>query len=129
MQLQCLAAIEMAIGLLPTLGSDLTGLYAQVADAAPKARIVETGYPFLFGPPAAGDPNAVIINAIREATARLNATIEQAVGAARDADVKIVCVDVTAAFARHGIGTSDPFINGPTAGVEAFHPNAAGNAA
>jgi lysophospholipase L1-like esterase len=55
--------------------------------------------------------------------------IEQAVAAARDANVKIVYVDVTAAFAGHGIGSSDPFINDPSSdapGAVPFHPNAGG---
>jgi lysophospholipase L1-like esterase len=33
---------------------------------------------------------------------------------------------VTEQFKGHGIGSSDAFINGPAAGIEAFHPNAAG---
>jgi lysophospholipase L1-like esterase len=131
----CLAAIDNAVAVdrLSDLGRALTGLYAQVADAAPEARIVVTGYPFLFEPPAAGDPSpsAEIINRLREATALLNDTIEEAVAATREADVKIVYVDVTAAFVGHGIGTRDPqdlFINrpGPTPSVEDFHPNVAG---
>ena len=36
--------------MLPKLRSDLTDLYAEVAEAAPKARIVVTGYPHLFEP-------------------------------------------------------------------------------
>ena len=132
-EVQCLAAIDNAVAVdrLSDLGRALTGLYAQVADDAPEARIVVTGYPFLFEPPAAG-PSAVIINRFREATALLNDTIEQAVAATREADVKIVYVDVTAAFAGHGIGTPDPrdlFINDPTSdapGAVPFHPNAAG---
>ena len=58
-----------------------------------------------------------IVTAFRAATVRLNDTIEQAVAAAREADVKIVYVDVAAAFAGHGITlppepeTPVPFIN------------------
>ena len=36
-------------------------MYAEVADAAPNALIVATGYPYLFEPPAGGDPSATII--------------------------------------------------------------------
>lgn len=134
----CRDAIQIAVGRLGMLGGDLTDLYAEVADEAPKAQIVVTGYPLLFEPPADGDPNEEIINAFNEATALLNATIKQAVGAAqavaaaRDDGVEIVYVDVTAAFEGHGIGSLDPFINGPTPGVPGavpFHPNADGYAA
>jgi lysophospholipase L1-like esterase len=126
-QFQCLAAIKDAVGRLPVLYRDLTLLYGKaggVADKAPKALIVVTGYPYLFE----SDPSNPIITAFNEATAALNTTIEDAVNATRKTGVNIVYVDVTEQFEGHGIGSSDdPFINGPTAGVpEAFHPNAAG---
>jgi hypothetical protein len=37
-----------------------------------------------------------------------------------------VFVDVTAAFAGHGIGSSSPWINGAGISAGAFHPNATG---
>jgi lysophospholipase L1-like esterase len=101
----CLKAIGAAQGKLTGLRSDLTKLYLEVAEAAPDARIVMTGYPFLVEP-----SNATLVTAFRAATVRLNDAIEQAVAAAREADVKIVYVDVTAAFAGHGIGCTDPLI-------------------
>jgi lysophospholipase L1-like esterase len=123
---ECLKAIRAAEGKLPGLRSNLTDLYGDVADAAPKALIVVTGYPYLFE----SDPSNPIITAFNAATAALNKTIEDAVNAAHDTPpgVNIIYVDVTDQFGGHGIGSSDdPFINGPTAGVpEAFHPNAAG---
>jgi lysophospholipase L1-like esterase len=122
-ELQCLDAIADAVTeqQLTALGSALTELYGQVADAAPNALIVVTGYPYLFEP----DPNNPIITAFNAATAALNTTIETAVNAT-DND-NIIYVGVTAQFKGHRIGSDDPFINGPTAGFpEAFHPNAAG---
>ena len=62
------------------LRRDLIALYAEVAKAAPSARIVVTGYPHLFEPPTdPSDPNAEIIIGINDATDALNATIGQAV--------------------------------------------------
>jgi lysophospholipase L1-like esterase len=117
----CQIEIIKRIALLPELGSDLTDLYAKVAVAAPKARIVVTGYPHLFEPV---DP---LFTAINVAIDQLNSTIEQAVSVANDADVNIHYVDVTEEFAGHGIG-ADPeeelFIF--PAGPEAFHPTPAG---
>jgi lysophospholipase L1-like esterase len=54
--------------------------------------------------------------------------MEAAVNATRkDTGANIIYVDVTEQFEGHGIGSSAPFINGPSAGFpEAFHPNAAG---
>ena len=134
----CQPAIEQALALLSVScggGSEklrrrLTDLYAQVADAAPKALIVVTGYPYLFEPPAEGDPNATIINAVNSATAALNCTIQKAVSDARAAGLNIVYVDVTEEFAGHGIGGSGvPFINAPETEIGAFHPTIAGYAA
>jgi lysophospholipase L1-like esterase len=106
-----------------SLDSNLTKLYAAVADEAPRARIVVTGYPLLFEPPLPPtDPRA----AINRATTLLNCVIERAV-AAQPTDVNIHYVDVTAEFAGHGIGCgcTDPFIH-DLPDPEAFHPNAAG---
>ncbi|HZA32687.1 MAG TPA: SGNH/GDSL hydrolase family protein [Propionibacteriaceae bacterium] len=121
---QCQAAIANAQALLGALAVSLTNLYALVADAAPNALIVVTGYPYLFEPPAEGDPNAAIITAIRNAITALNTTIQQTVAAAQTAGLNIIYVDVTEEFAGHGIGSKQPFIN--AAGPDAYHPNAAG---
>jgi lysophospholipase L1-like esterase len=145
----CLAAIEPAqreLGECPrgesTLGDDLIGLYGDVAKAARGARIVVTGYPLLFEPPA--DPNsdlAAKITAINEATAKLNCVIERAVDATRATYANIYYVDVTEEFAGHGIVIVTPpctdasaFIHSllicdpppPHRDPEAFHPTADG---
>jgi lysophospholipase L1-like esterase len=120
---QCLIAITNAVTdeQLTDLYRDLTLLYGKVAKKAPNALIVVTGYPYLFEP----DPNNPIITAFNAATAALNTTIETAVKATHNDN--IIYVDVTEQFEGHGIGSDDPFINGPTARFpEAFHPNAAG---
>jgi lysophospholipase L1-like esterase len=135
----CGAAIANAVALLAVgpggesaLGRRLTDLYADVAERAPKARVMVTGYPLLFSP-ALSDPFLTIKLQINAATAALNSTIEQAVSVANDADVNIHYVDVTEAFAGHGIGGEPEFINplcdAPCDPIEllgAFHPTADG---
>ena len=121
---ECQAAIANAQSQLPTLAGNLVRLYTQVAISAPNALIVVTGYPYLFEPPAEGDPNAAIITAINNAITALNATIRQAVLAAQTAGINIIYVDVTDEFAGHGIGSTEPFIH--ATGPDAYHPNAAG---
>jgi lysophospholipase L1-like esterase len=125
-QTQCLIAIDVASRGLVQLGIDLTGLYAEVADAAPRARIVVTGYPHLFASPSTAPFDPVIMGAINSAIDTLNATIEGAVDA-QPTGVDIVYVDVVNAFGEHGIGGELPaFINDPGPTTEAFHPTAAG---
>jgi lysophospholipase L1-like esterase len=129
----CLAALGPAqrelgnCGGVSPLGDALTDLYRDVAKTAPGARIVVTGYPLLFGASLASDPRAAAIN---EATTKLNCVIKQAVADSQATYANIYYVDVTKAFAEHGIGCTTPctlFIN--AAGPEAFHPTDPGYAA
>jgi lysophospholipase L1-like esterase len=124
---QCLAAIANAEQQLPALAVSLTSLYASVAEAAPNALIVVTGYPYLFDldqPLDCDDPTADIMVQINCATAALNSTIQQAVLAAQASDINIVYVDVTGDFAGHGVNSADPYIN--PSGTDIYHPNTAG---
>jgi lysophospholipase L1-like esterase len=118
---QCRTEVLNAVMELPAVGVSLAGLYAQVAEEAPNARIVVTGYPNLFTI-VEGDPDADLKAAVNVATAKLNLTIQRAVLAAKG--INIEYVDVTGAFTEHGIGSLDPYIN--DRGPDAFHPNAAG---
>jgi lysophospholipase L1-like esterase len=128
----CQAAINRALLLLvappggeSVLGGRLTDLFEMVAAAAPKAKIVVTGYPYLFNQPVACNPLPTdVIGQINCATAALNSTIQQAVLTAQASGINIVYVDVTEDFAGHGIGSADPYIN--STGIGAYHPNAAG---
>jgi lysophospholipase L1-like esterase len=116
--------------LLPRLGNELTVLYPQVAVAAPRARIVVTGYPHLFQPESFPPDQAIVAEQINLAIDALNSTIEGAVSIANDADVNIHYVDVVAEFAGHGIGGTVPpafiFPPGGPVPTEAFHPTPAG---
>jgi lysophospholipase L1-like esterase len=144
---ECATAISNAQSLVRgcpadegTLRGDLIGLYGEVAEKAPGARIVVTGYPLLFEPPADDDLDRAK-TAINKATTDLNCVIERAVAEAKDADVNIRYVDVTEEFAEHGIvtvpGCTEPgdFIHNllicdsampPRQDLEAFHPTAEG---
>ena len=130
---QCQQAIGLANLLLPAecgdeseLGRRLGNLYADVAEAAPNALIVATGYPLLFD-----DPD-LLLTQINDATTRLNCAIDKAVADAQAAGINIVYVDVTKAFDDHGIGGSkELFINPPPPPptpipINAFHPTPAG---
>ena len=87
---QCQEAIRLANLLLPAecgdeseLGRRLGDLYADVAEAAPNALIVATGYPLLFEL-VQGDPDLVLKTQINDATTRLNCAIDKAVAECPD---------------------------------------------
>ncbi|WP_166790876.1 SGNH/GDSL hydrolase family protein [Cryobacterium mannosilyticum] len=119
----CGAAISSAGDLLYSgeLMVRLAATYAQVAVAAPNARVVVTGYPLLFAPSA--NP---LISQVNGATVVLNQTIQGVVAQAQAArpNASIGYVDVSAAFAGHAIGDADSWVN--FAGQDAFHPTPAG---
>jgi lysophospholipase L1-like esterase len=136
----CSGAVEAALLLLlPDLKSNLPKLYAQIADAAPEARIVVTGYPLLFERDDQSDFSLDVINAVNNGGVALNKTIEDAVAAANE-DGNIDYVDVTDAFEGHSVlrrvdNPDDPdenaFIHSPFILIEgkpqpdpaAYHPN------
>lgn len=129
---QCQDALAAAIALMTPpspgvpspLGERLATTFATVAAAAPDATILVTGYALLFETPPDTDPTYAAIVTINTATAALNATIQGAVQQVAAAGVDIRYVDVATAFAGHGIGSPDPWIN--ATGPDAFHPTAAG---
>jgi lysophospholipase L1-like esterase len=128
----CASAIDAASLLLPSLMSDLATTYGDIAKHAPRARVLVTGYPYLFETPGKSDPTYGTILQINQATDLLNATIHRAV---KSAGKNFQFVDLTTPFAGHGIGSANPWINSPFPSpffpptpyaVDVFHPNAAG---
>jgi lysophospholipase L1-like esterase len=111
----CITAIGTAAAALPTLSRHLVKTYLAVAAKAPRARILVTGYaPLLSSGP------------IHDATERLNGTIAWAVRAAAGhcTHVRFVPVEFGP---MHTLDGPLPWFE--AAGPNAFHPNAAGEAA
>ena len=102
------------------LVQDLAGLSLTVRAQAPGAQIVFTGYPMLFDP-SFPDPRAGVVNQL---TAGLNDVIRlTALGTGAE------FVDVAPAFAGHGIGSAEPWINFNAANIldpANFHPTGEG---
>jgi lysophospholipase L1-like esterase len=99
----CIKAVTDVRTMLAPGGSfatELADLVITIRAIAPDAKIVLTGYPYLFDP---SHPFAAVANPLAEL---LNANIA-GVAAATGA----YYVDVTAAFAGHGVGSTDPWIN------------------
>jgi lysophospholipase L1-like esterase len=110
------------------LAGDVGAMIRAVKAAAPNAKIVVTGYPYLYDPvplnPA--DPLSLFIYRATQLADGLNGSIAAA-AAVSGAEY----VDVRAAFAGHGINsaTDDPWINldlTNLASPDNFHPNAEG---
>jgi lysophospholipase L1-like esterase len=113
---QCAAAVAAAQANLEALAPDLAGALAAIRTAAPNATVLVTGYPLLLDPSI---PQSSFVNG---GVLALNAVIQGVVTAAGPG---FEYVDVTGAFAGHGIGSADPWIIAPPS-PDAFHPNPAG---
>jgi len=106
------------------LYSDVVAMIHSVQAAAPNAKIVVTGYPYLFDPltSAPSDPLSLFIYQATVLANGLNLSIARAAGA-----TGVEYVGVTAAFAGHGAFSGDPWINfAPVASPDNLHPNAEG---
>jgi lysophospholipase L1-like esterase len=105
------------------LAGNVAAMIQSVHAAAPNAKIVVTGYPYLYDPIPAGRTDS-LSQFIYQATALadgLNGSIALAAGARY--------VDVRGAFLGHGIISTDPWINLDLANprsADNFHPNAKG---
>lgn len=111
------------------LAGDVVTMIQSVKAAAPNAKIVVTGYPYLYDPVPAGftDPMSQFIHQATDLANGLDASIAQAAAAADPAGTRVQYVDVRTAFAGHGIISLDPWINGAIPGSpDSFHPNAKG---
>lgn len=106
------------------LAVEVAAMVQSVKAAAPNAKIVVTGYPYLFDPIPEGltDPMSQFIYQATGLANGLNGSI-----AAAAWETKVQFVDVRPAFAGHGIlSTNGPWINGDTGNADGFHPNAKG---
>ena len=110
------------------LARDVAAMIQSVKAAAPNAKVVVTGYPYLYDPVAPGqtDPASLFIYRATALADGLNASIAAAAAASG-----ATYVDVRAAFAGHGVNSAarDPWINldlSNPASPDNFHPNASG---
>jgi lysophospholipase L1-like esterase len=111
------------------LAGDVAAMIQSVKAAAPNAKIVVTGYPYLFDPIPTGltDSTSKFIYQATDLANGLNESIALAVGATDPAATRVKYVDVRTAFTGHGINSTDPWINGAVPdSPDNFHPNAEG---
>ncbi|WP_431247172.1 SGNH/GDSL hydrolase family protein [Leifsonia xyli] len=120
----CRNQVTAALSLLNVLPDRLRTVYSAVAQAAPNARIVVTGYTVLYDASDPGARDFQTAAAINAASIGLNEVIRQAVDEQR-ADGKAMTY-LPVDFAGHAIGDRRPWLN--TSGPDVFHPNASGYA-
>ncbi|NEN06768.1 SGNH/GDSL hydrolase family protein [Diaminobutyricibacter tongyongensis] len=119
---ECKNDFNKAVDTIGVLTDRLSATYQAIAEAAPNARIVVTGYPLLFELPATNNPEFATTAAVNTATAALDADAESAVTRQQERGVKIWYVPVS--FTNHGVGSAKPWVN--RKGLAAYHPTAAG---
>jgi len=124
----CDAATAAAAAMIQSgqLTRDVISMIQSVKAAAPNAKIVVTGYPYLYDPvaPNPADPLSVFIGQATVLADGLDASIAAAATA-----TGATYVDVRTVFAGHGVNSADPWINldlANPASPDNFHPNAAG---
>jgi lysophospholipase L1-like esterase len=124
----CEAATTAAAAMIESgqLTRDVITMIQSVKAAAPNARIVVTGYPYLYDPvtPNPADPLSLFIQQATLLADGLDASIAAAAGA-----TEAQYVDVRTVFAGHGVNSVDPWINldlANPASPDNFHPNVKG---
>lgn len=120
----CRNEVTAALSLLNVLPDRLRTTYSAIAQAAPNARIVVTGYVLLYDSSDPTAPDFQTALALNAATIGLNEVIRQAVEQQRAGGVAMTYLPVD--FAGHAIGDHRPWLN--TTGSDVFHPTAAGYA-
>ncbi|WP_426979181.1 SGNH/GDSL hydrolase family protein [Pseudarthrobacter sp. O4] len=120
----CGPALQTAQANLALIPERVGTLILAAHAVAPEAKIVVTGYPHLFEPSI--DALPATANTFVDA---LNASIAGAAAATSRLGVNTQYVDVAPAFAGHGLGSKEPWINldlsdGLT--PDDYHPNAKG---
>lgn len=110
------------------LAAEVAEMIQSVQVAAPNARIVVTGYPYLFDPVESTHPMASFISQATLLADGLNWSLAQAVLASDTPTTDVQFVDVRTAFTGHGINSDEPWINGaiPDNPADSFHPNSLG---
>jgi lysophospholipase L1-like esterase len=120
----CRNEVTAALSLLNVLPDRLDTVYSAIAQSAPNARIVVTGYTLLYDASDPSAPDFQTAAAINAATLGLNEVIRQSVDEQRAAGKAMTYLPVD--FAGHAIGDRTPWLN--TTGPDVFHPTAAGYA-
>jgi len=132
----CILAIQAAVAAAPGIVAPLSALIGGIAQRAPNATIVVTGYPYLLeAPPALPQfaQLAALVAAVNGATDALNGAIQAAVATAAGSGADVRYAGVVDAFAGHGVQLVPGVPSAPWFGVDPvndpagfLHPTYAG---
>lgn len=117
---ECAGALGTALTRLTdgSLAGELGAMVGAIRFHSPNAKVVLTGYPRLFAPDHAFAP---VANTLADSLNLVIANVAAGTGSQ--------FVNVAPAFAAHGIGSAEPWINFNSAGIQDpanFHPNTQG---
>ena len=133
--------INKELAKMSTTISNLEETYRRVAEAAPNATIIITGYPPLI---AKGGGNSWLFNedeasAIADGVTQFNNAIKEKINQLKKAGMKIEFVDIESEFKGHEAYSDDPWISGiyysdqddideslDKASMKSMHPNQKG---
>jgi lysophospholipase L1-like esterase len=119
----CKAAVDAAVAIIDTaLPGDLKQVYVDILAKAPNAKLVVLGYSQLFAPDFCIE--APLDEKRRGWIDNAAVTLNKAIETAARPYGSFVAVD--GRFTDHRVCSKDPWLNGITAGKDAFHPNVAG---
>lgn len=120
---QCGGTISAVRGVITSnLPGLLDSVYTRIAEKAPYAHVLVTGYPRLFSPE---DGSYLAASPQEQQALNDGADLLDSVIAAAAASHGFQFVDVTKRFVDHGVNAPDPWIQGPLS-PGPFHPNAEG---
>jgi lysophospholipase L1-like esterase len=124
----CFAAVDAAEAFERSVLRDrLTRTYAEIRRAAPYAQVIVLGYPRLFDlAPNCAEPQ--VPNLARREKLNEGADVLNDVIQSTSQQSGFSFADVRNRFARHGVCSADPWINGPSvpSSVGPYHPNQTG---
>ncbi len=117
----CTEAIDKARDFAQTtLPGRLDATYATIRDRAPNAQLIVLGYPRLF---ETGWCGRFGMSATKRQQLNDAADLLNSITAGRAAAAGAAFADLRPYFAGHGVCGDEPWINGVTRIIEAYHPN------
>ncbi|MBB2941232.1 lysophospholipase L1-like esterase [Actinoplanes lutulentus] len=124
----CADSVKLAVDTMDkTLPTGLDGLYTEIREKAPNAKVYVLGYPHLVADPGNGVKCDSLVDARRKTLNEASDTLSEVIASAVSKHPGFTYVDARVIFAGHEACTKEPWIHSVADNVsESFHPNADG---